>query len=72
MTGNEWDGGELPAEAIAIANVAYREARDEGCNCVEPNIAMSPTAELPYWRATVEHDPMCALVVRLRRNGAPL
>lgn len=68
----EYDGGPLPAEAIAIANVAFREARENGCDCPEPNIAMRPTGELPYWYALVEHDERCALLRRLRRDGADL
>lgn len=62
----------LNAEAHAIANVAFREARDEGCTCPEPNIAISPISEPPFWRALVEHDETCALIRRLRRDGANL
>lgn len=57
--------GTVPAGAQVIANEAFREARAEGCRC-EPNVALSPLAVPPFWRALVEHDDWCPLVAKLR------
>jgi hypothetical protein len=72
LTPGEDIGTTVPPEAHRIANLAYREARDEGCNCPEPEVEMRPIAELPYWSAVVKHDETCALIVKLRRHGAGL
>lgn len=55
----------FPKEAQEYANVAFREARAEGCNC-DPNIVIMPVATQPFWHVTVEHDEWCRLLAKLR------
>ena len=70
MTVDPISGYEFPPEAIEVGNRAFREARDEGCKCKEPSIVLSPALWPPFWKAVVEHDEWCPVIVRLRRAGA--
>lgn len=62
---------DVPEQARQVANIAFREARAEGCNC-DVNVALAPILPPPFWRAIVEHEDNCALVRKLRRAGAPI
>lgn len=57
----------LPPEAVEIGNVAFRAARDAGCNC-EPHVVVQPTLAPPFWNAVIEHDEWCLLLQRIRAD----